>query len=50
MTPICITGADAQALNHLAQALQGAGVAPAQPLQRDVALCLLVWHQRVCLS
>ena len=50
MTPICITGADAQALNHLAQALQGAGVAPAQPLQRDVALSLHVWHQRVCQS
>lgn len=50
MTPICITGADARALNHLAQALQGAGVAPAQPLQRDVALSLHVWHQRVCQS
>lgn len=50
MTPICITGADAPALNHLAQALQGAGVAPAQPLQRDVALSLHVWHQRVCQS
>lgn len=48
MTPICITGADAPALNHLAQALQGAGVAPAQPLQRDAALDLHVWHQRVC--
>ena len=50
MTPICITGADAPALHHLAQALQGAGVAPAQPLQRDAALDLHVWHQRVCQS
>lgn len=50
MTPICITGADAPALHHLARALQGAGVAPAQPLQRDAALDLHVWHQRVCQS
>lgn len=50
MTPICITGADAPALHHLAQALQSAGVAPAQPLQRDAALDLHVWHQRVCQS
>lgn len=50
MTPICITGADAPALHHLAQALQSAGVAPAQPLQRDAALNLHVWHQRVCQS
>lgn len=47
MTSLCITGLSDSAIEVVDQALQAAGVAPAQTAQRDSELSFASWHDRV---
>ena len=47
MTILCITGAPAPALQHVAQALQQAGMAQPRSLDRQPPITLQDWHGRV---